>query len=320
MKLPQFDEVFMPGSRVQDLALPEVEFYWEPYIPKDAIVLAHGKFGTFKTPVLSNVAKAISTGQEVLNCGTKKGRVLFVQADTPKRVIVPRLQQLGVAIQDLDFAFCYPGFDVVTPHEDGELSMYFYQLLSKIHRENTYDVVFIDSLRAIHRLDDKEATTVHTVYRACHKLFYDASIVLIHHDKKFNKDSKGDETFSGSQAWANHATVTLKFSHVDQDAREIQIEHLKTQASELTKPLRVKIADDGVSILRDSGSDLQSIADFIVGLEAEGFENADVMARLAEYYGFGLRTARRRKAEAHKLGMLDEARARLGVDIRGRQA
>lgn len=282
---------------MQTLSLPEVKFWWEPFIPQAAMVLVHGKFGTFKTPILTNVAKAITQGTEILNYPTQQGKVLFVQADTPKTVIVPRLQALGVAIDNLDFAFCYPGFDIVAPAAEGELSLFFHDLLRKKHKEHKYDVVFIDSLRAIHRLDDKEATSVHTVYRACHKLFYGATICLIHHDKKFNKDSSKDETFSGSQAWANHATVTLKFSHLDQQQREIQIEHMKTQASELVPPIKVTMGQNGVEILQDSASDMQAIESFVRGLIAQDMDSKEIDNQLAEYFNISPRTARRRRKE-----------------------
>jgi RecA-family ATPase len=174
----------MPGRAVQQVDLPEVEFYMEPYIPKDAIVFLHGKWGTYKTPLTLNIAKASALGQnEIFGCKLAPAKVLYVQADTPKQVIIPRMKLLNVAIDNFDFNFCYPGFNLLDPYKD-ENDAYYYDILKKVHTENQYDLVFIDSLRAIHSEDDKEATTVHKVYRALRRLFPGASLVIIHHDKK----------------------------------------------------------------------------------------------------------------------------------------
>lgn len=299
MSKPSENDVHISGADVQTLKIESVKFWMEPLIPMgNSIILIHGKFGTAKTPILSNIAKAIASGQEeVLNCAIRPGRVLFVQADTPKAVIVPRLQAMKVDIPALDFNFCYPGFNILEPHKD-ELDSFYYSILSKYHRENKYDIVFIDSLRAIHSADDKESTTVHQVYRALSKLFYGATIVLIHHDKKFNKDNSSDETFSGSQAWVNHATVTLKFSNNNKKENEIKIEHTKTQASETIEPIIVKLAQDGINIIGDSGSDKGAVGDFIQKLASGAeFTPSEIDLRVSEFFGFSKRTAQRRRID-----------------------
>jgi archaellum biogenesis ATPase FlaH len=290
----------MPGASVQIVDLPEVKFYLEPYIPHDSIIFLHGKWGTYKTPVTLALAKAIAQGQpEIFGCKVEKAKVLYIQADTPKRVIIPRMQVLDVNVDNLDFIFCYPGFDILEWEKDDN-DRFIHDILSKVHRDNKYDVVMIDSLRAIHTKDDKEATTVHSVYRALRRMFPGASILIIHHDKKSSPEGlPGDESFSGSQAWVNHATVGLKISHLDKTQGHVQLEHTKSQASELVEPLKIEIKQ-GILAKCLTSANIDELEGYFS--EHNNLEQANSLAELDKqvgaYFGVGERTARRRRMEA----------------------
>lgn len=281
-----------------------MEFWLEPYIPKSAIVMAHGKFGTYKTPVLTSIAKGIADPdqEEIFGCALEHGKVLCIQADTPKNVIVPRYKGLGVGLKNLHFNFCYPGFNILDPFKEPEDSFY-YQLLYRKHRKELYDVVLIDSLRAIHGEDDKESQTPHRVYRALTRLFPKASIVIIHHDSKDNPDKAKDETFSGSQAWLNHATVGIKFSHKDKGKEEITLEHTKSQASELAPPLHIGM-QGGVLARSLAQAKLDEVESYMRGLEKEGKTSRELDLEIAGYFGISERTARRRRLDVEKGGKL----------------
>lgn len=305
-ELPKFSDCFLKGREVQQVNLPEVQFWVDPYIPKagkdGAIVLLHGKWGTFKTPITLNLAKAMATGQEeIFGLKVMKARVLYVSADTSKEVIIPRMQKLGVAVDDLDFMFCYPGLNILDGDaQRDEVGLQYWTFLKRVHRENSYNVVFVDSLRAVHDRDDKESTTVHAVYRALHKLFYGATVFIIHHDKKAGPPNMlpGDETFSGSQAWVNHATVGLKLSFLDQKQAHVQLEHTKSQASELVEPLKLKIRD-GISAEALAEAKIHELEGFLErDFDLAGARTlADVDAGIAEHFGVSVRTARRRRTD-----------------------
>lgn len=269
-------------------------------------MFCHGKFGTYKTPTLLHIAKGIASGEEeILGLSASPGRVLFVQADTPKRVIVPRMQELDVAVEKLHFNFCFPGFDILNP-SNNELDLWYYQILAKQHREQKYDLVFIDSLRAIHNLDDKESASPHLVYRALAKLFPGAVVILIHHDTKFNPDKAADETFSGSQAWMNHATVGIKFEHVDKGREEIRLCHTKSQASDLIKPISLGIKA-GVHVRSLAQAKTDEVVDYILGhvLKAgQSLSIREIDLEVSGYFGISERTARRRRLDAAKAGHL----------------
>lgn len=286
--------IYATGAEVQTLDTPRVKFWMDPYIPEDSIVIAHGKFSTAKTPIMSNIAKAIAQGaEEILGCPTRKAKVLFVQADTPRDIIVPRLKALDVGVPDLDFVFAYPGFDILNPSTD-ESSVLYYNLLHTLHREHSYQVVMIDALRGIHTEDDKESATVHKVYRALRRLFPGATVVLIHHDRKYSQDGLGDESFSGSQAWGNHATVVMKFSRPNKREEVFRIEHTKTQASELVPPIEVRLVD-GTHIQTSPHSDEKAIRAKISALRGAGLLNKEIDAQAADYFGVSERTIRRRR-------------------------
>lgn len=284
-----------------------VSFLLEHYIPAQGIVLLHGKYGTYKTPLTVNMAKSIALGLPLWGLETVAAPpVLYIEMDSPRQVVLPRLQSIGLDIppEAGDFAFCYPGFDVVQPYLNPLNTRIFIEL-AQAHRKRGYRAVFIDALRGLHTLSADSSETPHQVYRAVAQLFPGAVIILIHHDRKTKfepgvdarqKQEMDHESFSGSQAWANHATVALKIEHRSKKGRELALIHHKSQAGPLQAPLVLR-ADETASLFTDAheatSHQIQRILDALP---------ADCPARLqdeaiAEALGCSTRTARSRRLQ-----------------------
>lgn len=298
------DKILLSWDETNLIESTEAKFFIDHYIPQEGIVLLYGKYGTYKTPLTVSLAKAIATGKDFLGLETKQAApLLYVELDSPKRVILPRLKAIGLQGVAADFAFCFPGFDCVKPNSSPWNSEV-YATLAAAHKEKEYKVVFIDALRGVHNLPAEASETPHQVYRALSLLFPKAVILVIHHDRKTKfergiapeaQDEMEQESFSGSQAWINHATVALKIAHHNKRHRQIVLSHVKSQASELQPPMMVQVTD---------GSLFSSVCKItLVGVQLVVEKLApDSTARekdraVAEYFGVSERTARNHRIE-----------------------
>lgn len=290
------------------MVLTEEGFLLEHYIASKGITLLHGKFSTYKTPLTVHIAKAICTGEELWGLKVEKAApVLYLEADTPLSVILPRLQAINVDVPGLDFAFCYPGFDIVNPGSS-EKGRSIYQELWTTHREKQYRMVVIDSLRCIHRMKSVEDDTPPTVYGAISTLFEGATITIIHHDKKTKLLDRGQhatehdlqelsaEAFSGSQAWINHATIGIHIKSFGDE--NVSLIHTKSQAGEKQPPLILNMIDGGtiVELPVVTGNDevLLNIVKKLVNL---GTKLTQIDKEIAKHLGVSVRSARKKRLE-----------------------
>lgn len=292
----------VPFSKVDSLVVPPVKFYLEHYIPTQGIVLLYGRFGSYKTPLTLNMAKALSQGGELWGLPIEKAEpVLYVQCDMPKAPALKRIQELGFGTLPGDFAFAYPGFDVVNPNSSME-SGAVYSQLQAAHKVNQYKVVFIDSLRCIHNLNDHHSETVNRVYQGLARLFPDAVIVLVHHDRKVNpeglsleaddKEALMTESFSGSQGWMNHAVVGIKVHK--KSRKEITLIHTKSQAGEQQPNLGI-LVEAGIH-MDSKPCNVADVAKFLVHV-APGVTQSEKDRLISEHFRVSERTARRRRVE-----------------------
>jgi len=234
--------------------MQKVEFYVEPLIPKEGITFLYGKYGAFKTAIGMNIARAIATDSELWGLKVNNTRVLVVEGDTPRTGIIPRIKQIDPNVPNLDFAFVYPGIDIVNPHVPVE-NKAFIEGLKKKHTENKYGFVLVDSLRSSHPLSDKDSEAATLVYRQFAAIFPGALVFVIHHDKKSKPIEKHilgtgleeeleDESFSGSQAWINHATTSLKIKKQHgKDKNWITVKQTKSQVGRINGPIDIHVKD-----------------------------------------------------------------------------
>lgn len=251
-------KMFYTGQEVADTVLPEVGFYWGGLIPKVGTVMIHGKFGTYKTPLTATLAKALASGSELWDHQAERVKVLYIEADTPKPGIWPRLHKLKPGVDGLDFFFCYPGFDIINPNAD-PYNKALLKELANVYADHEYGVVFVDSLRTVHNLPEKENESPSRVYRAAAHLFPGATVVFVHHDRKSSPDWRSNslasedpdlerETFSGAQAWMNLATTAAKVQRESTaDTEYVRLIQSKSQVGEIMPPINLRV-EDGIHL------------------------------------------------------------------------
>lgn len=139
---------------------------------------------------------------------TQKSRVLVVQADMNTalyqertRTTAAKLTGAKVLLTDampIDILNLRPAQDLV-----------------KSLRDFSPDIVFVDTLRKTHLLDEIDSATPDKVYAAWRNLLPGAAFVFLHHSRKVSADPRRQmdvvvrEAFRGSGAWAASADTII---------------------------------------------------------------------------------------------------------------
>jgi hypothetical protein len=291
----------LSGIEVQALQNVQPRFHLFPYIPEDSITFLFGKYGTWKTPLSLQMAKAIATGKQLWGLDVVQATpILYVEADSPRNAILERMQLIHLP-GDLDICFCYPTANIVHPAST-QWDLEAIDALKRAHSAKNYKVVFIDALRGCHDLDDKLSETPHRVYAAAKALFPGSSIVFIHHERKIKQDDTDDmrdEGFSGSMAWVNHATVAVRVVKVGNNL--LHIRHTKSQASDLQPPIQLLVQDDGCNFTTQQAATIHQVAPILQLTRQQSLSKHQTDKMIASQLGISIRTATRRRLEIEEM-------------------
>ena len=136
---------FTPSHNVQkpisakDLKITSRKVDWiiDKIIERKNLILLAGESSSGKTSLMYAMASAIGEGSKFLNTfSSKKGRVLFIQADESRSNCAHKIKIIGVS-NNIDFLFKDGGFDKLNIQKLSELI------------GNYYDIVFLDSITTL---------------------------------------------------------------------------------------------------------------------------------------------------------------------------
>jgi hypothetical protein len=247
---PDFDEDILTWDELVSGEDDEEQFLLRPYIPQEGIVLLYGTTSLGKSPLCWQIAYCIGEGVPFFGLPVKKGKVLFLEMDSTRRGSRPRLKRWGVeGVTGVTFCFLQ-GF--TAPHPTPALAA---KIMKAIRRcgPGGPDLVIINSLRKFHGMDDKDSATVKAVYDWGQMMFPRKALLFVHHEVKTPRDPKAGglerERFSGSNAWLNDAQIGLHLRSQSGDPKaNLALWHVKSQESELFKPLRLRLAKNGTHL------------------------------------------------------------------------
>lgn len=266
----------MPISWEELVAHPlgAIPFLIDPYIPEGGIILLYGKTRVGKSPLTWEIARCLGSGEAFFGRPTRQSRVLYVELDTPQRLVQARVEQLPSA-PNVWWEFI-PTINVFEVASQGHLRT--------LHEECKPALVIVNTLRAIHYGDEKDGALPLRVYKTFQALFPRAAILFVHHDKKSsgNPDdsSDPDEAFSGHMAWFNHCQTGLHLvRHGGHVAGLIRLVHSKSQVSREAPDLVLQLSANGSALVNFSASRLKDILTVYHALEGGKSERVRLVAK-----------------------------------------
>lgn len=222
----------------------EPEFLLNPYISREGITFIWGDTSIGKSPLTWAMAAAIGNGTSFFGLPTLASKVYYLELDTPETSIANRIKLLPAA-ENVWWDFLPP---LSVPTLDQETS----EILRRVQADIRPDVVFINTLRKVHDLDDKDSRTPKLVYTFFQKQFPQASLVFVHHIRKRPQDPKfvdhEKEAFSGAKNWLNDAQVGLHLETFSGPRENLRLYHRKSQVSETLRPLPLFLERDGSTL------------------------------------------------------------------------
>lgn len=200
---------FYTEQALATLTLPSAPEIISPWLTAGSVALVFGPPSAGKTMWTASVSQALATGRILFGAyPCAKSRVLIVQADMPTVAVIERAQaraaelsaDVGVWLTENS------ALDVLTVNQTHASTLAEAQGFKP-------DVVFVDTLRKTHHLDENDSSAPDRVYAAWRALFPGAAFVFLHHSRKLpttpNADATMREAFRGSMAWAASADTII---------------------------------------------------------------------------------------------------------------
>lgn len=228
------------------LELPSIETIVDPWLPADSISLVFGPPSAGKSLWMMSVAQALADGTPLFGTyACKRSKVLVVQADMPVGMVQDRLQLNPNPSDDiLMWLTENRQLDILTAHKTHAAEV-------AIIRGFAPRVIFVDTLRKTHNLDENDSAAPDRVYGAWRTLFPGASFVFQHHSRKVSQNAEGSavvrEAFRGSIAWAASADTIISINRRRRKGQKhwfVQQRFVRTRGGEEPAPLLLKTTDE----------------------------------------------------------------------------
>lgn len=230
------------------LELPSVPTIIEPWLPTQSIGLVFGPPSAGKSLWMMSVARALAAGGQLFgqyHCA--KSRVLIVQADMPVHMVQERVQASAASASDDVLLWLTENrqLDVLNAHKSHANE------IARI-REFAPDVVFVDTLRKTHTLDENDSSAPDRVYGAWRDLFRTSTFVFNHHARKVSTqvtsaDAAVREAFRGSVAWAASADSIISIRRSRRKGSKawfVQQRFVRTRGCQEPPPMLLQATDD----------------------------------------------------------------------------
>jgi hypothetical protein len=270
---------------------PKPSFLLDPFVTRGGITLLWGATSTGKSPTTWEMAAAIASGKSFFGLPTQKARVLYLEVDTPEQVVQERIKARQPS-SNVWWLFSQP---LSIPYASPEQI----ELLVEASEAANPEVVFINTLRKVHDLDDKESKAPKLVYSFFQKYFPTSALVFVHHTRKAPTDPRAiaqdKESFSGSNHWLDDAQVGLHLEKYDAPGGDhnLRLYHRKSQVSALLKPIPLSLGDDGSTLTSPLFEQLSTVYEWLASGKGEGMPAAEQDFRLGKLLEVSETTARR---------------------------
>lgn len=242
------------------------------------------------------MASAVGSGTSFYGLPVHQGKVLYIEVDTPLQALHERIKITTPPPKNVWFLHMQP-LSIPFLDKEGDQA----QMLREAQEEICPDVVFINTLRKVHDLDDKDSKTPKIVYSFFQERFPQAALVFIHHEKKRPTDPKAIvwemDTFSGAKNWINDAQTGLHletYTPSKDHPENLKLYHRKSQVSRKLRALPLILGEDGTTLTSPLYTELLTVYEWMntTGAEMSASEADTALARLLDT---SVTTAKRRR-------------------------
>lgn len=269
---------------LQDMDFGPIEWFVDEWIPAGGVVLVWGQESVGKTPFCWYLAQAIGSGETFFGHAATPARVSFIELDMPPRMTKARLRNMP--LHDNVLLTIAPEITSPAGFEEEALRDRFAGAIAYQPQ-----VVFVDSLRKAHPFDDKVSEVPSRVYAMYKKLFPEATLVFIHHERKSGPDEErpGGESYSGSRAWSNDCQIGFRVSVDRRKAFPLMVKCERNQMGEKDWHKRFHLENGWLLTCDDEAGKIAELARQHTGAalaravqEALGCSQATAYRRIAE--------------------------------------
>jgi RecA-family ATPase len=251
--------LILPKPLTTLLAEPDTDPQWliSPILPAQGITFLHGRFSLGKSPLTWKIAQAVSDGTPFFRMPVNtSGPVLYIEVDTPERQVKPRLRLMTPVAKQVYMANGYPRLNLMTNSSPEVIE------LTRAYEDIKPVLVIINTLRKVHDFDQNVAETPNLVYSNLLSRFPNSALMIVHHDRKSSSVedfSDQDERFSGSQSWANDATIALHLRSINKAERRLELVVTKSQVSATGSCMKFTLSEDGTNFIESDEERAQTI-------------------------------------------------------------
>lgn len=179
-----YSDVLKKGNDLQKLDI-KVEWIIENILPKQSIILLHGRGGIGKTWLSLQIGEAVSNGKFLFGHATQRTPVYYIDLENSFPMLVERVKKLNIK----EIYFWHNSSETPPPKIDSDNWVVYRDKLPT-------GLLIIDTLRAFQSLDENSSQHMAAVMSNL-KMIRDKgfTILLLHHTPKSN-----ERTYKGSTA------------------------------------------------------------------------------------------------------------------------
>lgn len=234
--MPLIDDLF-PKS------YPLTDFICYPFVARGSVTLLHGKKSLGKSPFSWEMARCKANGLPFLGFPCEKGKVLFVEKDTPEQLSMTRLQKMPEPRGGwyVEFLTQVP-FDLAAIHPCQA------RLRGYEERWGPFDLVVWNPLARLFKGTDRDIPA--RVYDTMTHLFPLAGHLVISHDRKTDRTpgalTVDSEEHAGWQTWTDLAQNVFRLTR--QGDTHLRLLHTGSQTSKKQPSIDFTLTCDNSSV------------------------------------------------------------------------
>lgn len=221
---------------------PLPDFVCAPFVARGGVTLFHGRKSLGKSPFSWELCRCVANELPFLGFPTVKGKVLFLEKDTPEQLSMTRLQQMPEPRGGW-----YVEFLTQTPINLAVMSPGIMKLRTFEERWGPFDLVVWNPLMRWYKGEGRDV--VPTVYDNMVSIFPQAGHLVVSHDRKESRDPNAktvdSEEHSGWQEWVNLAQNVFR---VTKGQEYLEVKHTGSQVGEMHSPVRFTLSHNNSSV------------------------------------------------------------------------